>query len=160
MPPIHRLLLTSNLSLYKRRQTAPDGNHSAQFVGRCVITGSFPEKPRKQTPFALKKAPSRRRSHVSCCYFQRKGGRNNKEPKEEQAAGRAEVGAAERRESGGTASSGEDQTGSIRFDTESGRKLSTVKRGVLKKSLASPLYLSTGLVKSYFSNLLCPCIQM
>lgn len=75
--------------------------------------------------------------NMLACYFQRKGGRNNKESKEEQTTGREGEGAAQRRKSGGTASTGADQNVSIRFYAESGRKPSTVKRGVLKKSMAS-----------------------
>ncbi|CAM9151716.1 unnamed protein product, partial [Ectocarpus sp. 13 AM-2016] len=70
---------------------------------------------------------------------QRKGGgRNaNKELKEGGAARRAGEGL-EAGKSGGTVSTGdEDRTGCIRFDTESRRKLSTTKRGTLKKSMST-----------------------
>jgi len=68
--------------------------------------------------------------------LQKKSGGRNKELKEAETA-KAGEGPADKGKSGGAVSPGEDQTGSIRFDTETGRRTSIAKRGTLKKSKAS-----------------------
>lgn len=79
------------------------------------------------------------RALIVWVYLQRKGGgRNTNKELEGEAAGKPGERVAERGKYGGVAE--EDQPGSIRFDTESGQKLPTAKRGTLKKSMASPRF--------------------